>query len=263
MKLIYNFQLKAKQKFKIKYSLKIIYEFIFIILAFVYTAHVMFERYLYLEKIIKVIIEFLFILDFLYNVYKTKKRKNYLIKNFWIILSILPFSQLKALQVLRLFHIFRFAKILFFLEHFQIKFLENSTFYHKIKASKYYQNGVGFLVYNAILIPVLMQLVEPQTFQNFGSGFWWAIVTLTTVGYGDIYPLTFWGKIAAGYTLIIGVFTYASIIATISDYVNYLLNNRNKEIQKQAYQKVFELEKKVNNLEIQNKIIIELLKKKK
>src|SRR6185436_15296796 len=48
-------------------------------------------------------------------------------------------------------------------------------------------------------------LVDRQDFPTFGDGVWWAIVTLATVGYGDIVPTTPWGRVLGGITIIFGV----------------------------------------------------------
>lgn len=46
---------------------------------------------------------------------------------------------------------------------------------------------------------------QPETFGSIPRALWWAVATLTTVGYGDAYPITAWGKIAAGMAAITGV----------------------------------------------------------
>ena len=46
---------------------------------------------------------------------------------------------------------------------------------------------------------------QPEVFNNAFSGFWWAINTLLTVGYGDIVPITFAGKICGAIMTFLGV----------------------------------------------------------
>lgn len=47
--------------------------------------------------------------------------------------------------------------------------------------------------------------VQPEVFKDALSGFWWAIATLTTIGYGDIYPVTTLGKLISGVIAILGI----------------------------------------------------------
>lgn len=46
---------------------------------------------------------------------------------------------------------------------------------------------------------------EDDPFSSIPATFWWCVVTLTTVGYGDAYPLTAYGKLAAAFTMIASV----------------------------------------------------------
>jgi voltage-gated potassium channel len=60
-----------------------------------------------------------------------------------------------------------------------------------------------------VVASVLMYSVEnaaqPDVFQNAFSGLWWAIATLTTVGYGDIYPITAAGKVLSAVIALLGI----------------------------------------------------------
>lgn len=47
--------------------------------------------------------------------------------------------------------------------------------------------------------------VQPDNFANIVTSFWWAVATLTTVGYGDIYPVTAWGKFLSGIIAVLGI----------------------------------------------------------
>lgn len=59
--------------------------------------------------------------------------------------------------------------------------------------------------FSAILMFYIEHAAQPERFQNIGDAFWWAIVTFTTVGYGDIYPVTPLGKILSGIISLIGI----------------------------------------------------------
>jgi voltage-gated potassium channel len=68
----------------------------------------------------------------------------------------------------------------------------------------------GFLTFLILMIAsFLMYHIEgdkqPEAFSNILESFWWAIATLTTVGYGDIYPITGLGKFISGLIAILGI----------------------------------------------------------
>jgi voltage-gated potassium channel len=46
---------------------------------------------------------------------------------------------------------------------------------------------------------------QPEKFASIGDAVWWAVATLTTVGYGDVYPVTALGKILSGIIALIGI----------------------------------------------------------
>jgi voltage-gated potassium channel len=46
---------------------------------------------------------------------------------------------------------------------------------------------------------------QPEQFPNIIATFWWAIATLTTVGYGDVYPVTGWGRLVSGVIAVLGI----------------------------------------------------------
>ncbi len=56
---------------------------------------------------------------------------------------------------------------------------------------------------------------NPQ-FGEFPDGLWWAFVTLTTVGYGDIVPITPGGRMVAVLTMVIGIMVYSLVVANLT-----------------------------------------------
>ncbi|GIL77385.1 hypothetical protein Vretimale_2783 [Volvox reticuliferus] len=76
---------------------------------------------------------------------------------------------------------------------------------------------------------------KPSPFESIVSGFWWAIVTLMTVGYGDAFPLSAGGKVVASLTMICGVLTLALPISVIgatfsSDWTAHLEEEKHKPV---------------------------------
>src|SRR6266516_1878666 len=64
----------------------------------------------------------------------------------------------------------------------------------------------------------VVTLVDRKDFPTFGTGVWWAIVTLGTVGYGDVVPHTAWGRVVGSVVIVIGVTVLSFLIATVTSY---------------------------------------------
>jgi voltage-gated potassium channel len=62
----------------------------------------------------------------------------------------------------------------------------------------------------------VVTLVDKRDFPTFGDGVWWAIVTLGTVGYGDIVPHTAWGRVIGSLMITFGVTFIAFLTATVT-----------------------------------------------
>jgi len=63
-------------------------------------------------------------------------------------------------------------------------------------------------------------------FAEVGDGLWWAFVTLTTVGYGDIVPVTEGGRIVAVLTMVFGIAVYSLLIANLTHFLETLEPSR-------------------------------------
>lgn len=64
---------------------------------------------------------------------------------------------------------------------------------------------VILLIIASTLMFFLERDAQPEAFENIGQSLWWAVATLTTVGYGDIYPITGMGKFLSGIIALIGI----------------------------------------------------------
>ena len=82
------------------------------------------------------------------------------------------------------------------------------------------QRVFPYLAVTTLLVGLLagfvVTLVDKQDFPTFGDGVWWAIVTLGTVGYGDIVPHTAWGRVVGSLVIVFGVTFIAFLTAIVT-----------------------------------------------
>jgi voltage-gated potassium channel len=83
------------------------------------------------------------------------------------------------------------------------------------------------------------RLVEPETFHSIGLAYWWALTTLTTVGYGDVVPHTTDGRLVGSVLMLTGL---ALIPTTTSVVVSLLVGKVNREMQKDQAERLDALE---------------------
>jgi voltage-gated potassium channel len=117
---------------------------------------------------------------------------------------------LRGLRALRLLRLLRLIKDTQFFRY-------SNPFYGMIDAYEknelLYLLGFFFILMGTTIGGISIYLVEHQhpeaSINTIGDGLWWALVTLTTVGYGDITPITGLGKVVGGSMMIVGMFTIA------------------------------------------------------
>ncbi len=115
---------------------------------------------------------------------------------------IFPFD-LRIVRILRLFRLLRIFKLGRFSNSMK-------TISDVIRDSK---SELIITVFVAAILLLLSSTImfcvehdaQPDKFASIGHSFWWAVATLTTVGYGDVYPITAVGKIISGVIALIGI----------------------------------------------------------
>jgi voltage-gated potassium channel len=129
------------------------------------------------------------------------------------LLAILPFYlpflgvDLRFLRVLRLLRIFRVAKL--------GRYVESIHLFAKVLQKKKEELvlTLGVVVFLLVITASLMYFTEhdaqPESFPNIPATMWWAVATLTTVGYGDVYPITAAGRVLGAVVAILGIGLFA------------------------------------------------------
>jgi len=75
------------------------------------------------------------------------------------------------------------------------------------------------LITSAVAFTIAEDVGEGRRVGSFFDALWWSASTITTVGYGDIYPVTVAGKIIAVFTMVVGVSTLAVVTARIAQFL--------------------------------------------
>lgn len=71
----------------------------------------------------------------------------------------------------------------------------------------------------AVMGAVVMRIVDQQEFHSLGTAAWWALQTVTTVGYGDVVPTTTVGRVVGGIEMVLGVSFIAFVTAGVTSTV--------------------------------------------
>jgi voltage-gated potassium channel len=125
------------------------------------------------------------------------------------LLSVLPYilinigfnsSFIRSLRLLRIFRLFRAKKYAIF-----IKLMKNILFNIKEEMIVLAFFTVVILALLSFSIFEIEHKAQPKVFTDIFQTLWWAVATLTTVGYGDMYPITPFGKLITGIISIIGI----------------------------------------------------------
>ncbi len=162
----------------------------------------------------------IFIIDYILRLFVADYKLNKSVASFFIypttpmaiidLISILPsltvlnsgFKLLKLFRLLRTLKVLRAFKFLRYSRSFDI--ISNVFKKQKRVLSAVATTAVAYVLISALVI----YNVEPESFNTFFDAIYWATISLTTVGYGDIYPITTVGRIV---TMISSVFGIAII----------------------------------------------------
>lgn len=159
---------------------------------------------------IETICVLVFTAEYLVRIYVAKHPFKYIFSFYGLIdlVAILPFYlrmsiDLRALRAFRVFRVFRALKL--------IRYNRALHRFH-IAAQIVKEEMVLFFLVTIIMIFLSASGIyffenkaQPEIFSSVFHSLWWSIVTLTTLGYGDVYPITVGGKIFTFFVLIIGV----------------------------------------------------------
>lgn len=188
-------------------KLKLSYELTLFILALISLSTMLAKDpdYIWIDRTVYAI----FLLDILVRLYLAPKKWEYIKKN--------PLDMIVALP---LDSLFQSARILRFLRLIRILMMSTRfmrPIYAVIKENQLERTiTFAFLLIFVVSIPI--SLVEPNI-NEYGDAIWWSIVTMTTVGYGDISPETGLGRTLAVLLMLVGIGVIGMVTGSIASYL--------------------------------------------
>jgi voltage-gated potassium channel len=170
------------------------------------------SNYYFIFYYIELFITFVFSVEYVLRIWCLAKPKKYILSTFGLIdlISIIPTylslfiagtQYISVLRLLRLLRMFRILKLTQYIKESQLLLLSIKNSSRKIMVF------FMFLFISVCIMGSVMYAIEaPQNpgFRSIPESVYWAIVTITTVGYGDISPITPLGKLIASLIMILG-----------------------------------------------------------
>ena len=158
----------------------------------------------------EVIIVTIFTIEYLLRLLVADKKLKFVFSFYGLIdlIAILPFYvargiDLRSIRVFRLFRLIRAFKIFRYSK--AIQRFKNAFIAVKEELILFLVATVFLLFIAAVGIYYFENSAQPEQFKSIFHSLWWAVATLTTVGYGDIYPITVGGKVFTSFIVIIGI----------------------------------------------------------
>lgn len=161
-----------------------------------------------------------FLSDFIYEFYTAKHRRKYLRHNWYLLLAAIPitggtYQALRSVQLIRLMRIVRL--------YARIRRLSEATEHVSRNSSRY----IFIALFSTIVIfigsSIFFHFESSLNYQvnTYFDALWWAVVTATSVGYGDIFPVTTAGRVTAMFLMVFGVALLGTIVGLASNYFLY------------------------------------------
>ena len=165
----------------------------------------------------------IFLFEFCVRLLRAPNRALFLRRHWWELLASIPISTeatqaLRGLNLLRIVRLIRLLRLIRFLVRLKI-ILNASTRFAEQTYLIYICTLAGIIIMSGALGFHYMEAGVNPNVHSLWDSFWWTVVTITTVGYGDIYPVTTGGRIIAIFLMLGGIATLSAVTAVIAAYL--------------------------------------------
>ncbi|HEL2055897.1 TPA: potassium channel family protein [Streptococcus suis] len=153
---------------------------------------------------------FTFVVDYILNLYFSEDRVEYIQGHVLELIAIIPFdsvfSFLRLGRLARLFRLVKVARI----------FALSNRFWDTLNKLMHTNSLSKVLLLNVSAVLTASVLLSAIEGKSFFDAVWWSIVTMTTVGYGDIVPQDTISKVIAILLMLVGISTFGMVTSTIT-----------------------------------------------
>lgn len=119
---------------------------------------------------------------------------------FYLTLFTADFGLIRMLRLLRVVRLYRITKY-----SRALNMIKTAVRYTKEELIISYAFLLFAMLIASSIIYYIEHPVQPEVFSSIPAAMWWGVVTMTTLGYGDVYPVTALGKVFGGFIAILGV----------------------------------------------------------
>ncbi|MGN0144206.1 MAG: potassium channel family protein [Clostridium sp.] len=174
-------------------------------------SHSLTEKEAYYINIADNIIYLIFVSDYFFRLIISKNKKKFFINNIIDLIAILPYGAVFSFKYENTIKLVRVITYLF-------RLIEDI---HEIVFTSNLIYALGITIVITIVGSIAIYIVESKNnsgMKTYGDALWWSIVTVTTVGYGDITIVTSVGRIVASILMITGIGFLSMLTSTMSTY---------------------------------------------
>lgn len=172
---------------------------------------------------VDLLIAVIFLIEWIARFIKTDDRKLFVRKWWWELLAAIPITNgmaqaLRGLRLLRLIRLLRLLRLVRLGVRLKIFTRVSERFLGESQVISI-ATTVSLIVLGATLGFHAFEFGHNPNVASLWDSFWWSIVTVATVGYGDIYPVTTGGRLIAVALMLVGIGALGVFTATIAGYV--------------------------------------------
>ena len=216
-------------------------------------------------NIIDLLLWGVFVVDYGWRFFLSKGKWRFIIENIFDLLAILPLNAI--FTVFRLGRIFRLARLTKLLKLTRLLRIVGLTGKLEKKIGKLLRtNGLLYIFYlNSFIVLVGSSILSVVEEKSFSESLWWALVTVTTVGYGDIIPTSIFGKWLAVLLMLVGIGTIGMLTSALTNF--FVKDNLDEQIKLDKLQDELSsqrilIEKQSEKIEELHRMIQDLIEKR-